>query len=85
MGRRILVVGGNAAGLSAAARAKREDPRAEVVVLEATDTPAVSNCNFSYVLSGRVEKLGRVLSHPPEYFMERGVDLRTGVTVTEND
>ncbi|HUT97949.1 MAG TPA: FAD-dependent oxidoreductase [bacterium] len=85
MGRRILVVGGNAAGLSAAARAKREDPRAEVTVLEATETPSVSNCNFSYVLSGRVEKLTRVLSHPPKYFTERGVDLRTGVTVTEID
>jgi NADPH-dependent 2,4-dienoyl-CoA reductase/sulfur reductase-like enzyme len=85
MGRRILVVGGNAAGLSAAARAKREDPRAEVVVLEATETPAVSNCNFSYVLSGRVKKLSRVQVHPPEYFTERGIELRTGVTVTEID
>jgi NADPH-dependent 2,4-dienoyl-CoA reductase/sulfur reductase-like enzyme len=85
MARRILVVGGNAAGLSAAARAKREDPGAEVVVLEATGTPAVSNCNFSYVLSGRVKKPSRVLAHPPEYFAERGIVLRTGVTVTEVD
>jgi len=85
MARRILVVGGNAAGLSAAARARREDPDAETVVLEATDTPAVSNCNFSYVLSGRVKKLTRVLAHPPEYFTGRGINLRTGVTVTEAD
>jgi len=85
MGRRILVVGGNAAGLSAAARAKREDPGAEVVVFETTQTPSVSNCNFSYVLSGRVNKLTRVLSHPPKYFTERGIDLRTGVKVLEVD
>jgi NADPH-dependent 2,4-dienoyl-CoA reductase/sulfur reductase-like enzyme len=86
MTRRILVVGGNAAGLSAAARAAREDPAAEVVVFEATDTPAVSNCNFSYVLSGKVKEVQAVLAHPPGYFSEkRGIDLRTGVAVVEVD
>ncbi len=85
MARRILVVGGNAAGLSAAARARREDPGAEVVVFETTQTPSVSNCNFSYVLSGRVQRLTRVQAHPLTYFTERGIDLRTGVKVIEVD
>lgn len=82
--KRIAVVGANAAGLAAASRAKRRDPAAEIVVLEAGSVPSVSNCNFAYVLSGRLDDPARVVAHPPEYFSNgRGLDLRLQSPVVE--
>jgi NADPH-dependent 2,4-dienoyl-CoA reductase/sulfur reductase-like enzyme len=43
MGReRIVVVGGNAAGLTAASRARRLDPRLEILVLERSESVSTS-------------------------------------------
>ena len=79
----IAVVGGNAAGLAAASRAKRSDPTARVVVFEAGPTPGVSNCNFSYVLSGKLDGPSRVVAHPSGYFTARGLELELESPVVE--
>lgn len=81
--RTIVVVGGNAAGLAAASRAKRSDPTARVIVFEAGPTPSVSNCNFSYVLSGKLDGPSRVVAHPPGYFTARGLELELESPVVE--
>lgn len=79
----IVIVGGNAAGLAAASRARRVKPQARIVVLEASATPGVSNCNFSYVLSGKLKDPGRVVVHPPSFFIERGLELHLESPVVE--
>jgi len=80
-----VVVGGGAAGMSAASAARRVDPSLPIVVLEATGHAAYGLCGLPYHLSGVVEADG-LFSYPPDYFREkRGIDLRFGAMATGID
>src|SRR6516165_8946081 len=73
----LLVVGGVAAGLSAAARARRIDPRLEILVLEKGPVISYGACGLPYLVEGRVDELGLIV-YTPEYFRkERRIEVRT--------
>ena len=73
-----MVVGGDAAGLSAASKCKREAPDREVVVFEKGAWVSYAHCGTPYFVKGEVEKLEDLLSLTPEEIAERGIDLRRG-------
>ncbi len=76
--RRIIVVGGLAAGPSAAAKAARTNPNAEVILLEATDTVSYGICESPYLLGGSLPAEERLVSYTPERLRdEKRVDVRT--------
>jgi NADPH-dependent 2,4-dienoyl-CoA reductase/sulfur reductase-like enzyme len=78
----LVVVGGVAAGLSAAARARRLDARLPIVVLEAGPVISYGACGLPYLLEGRVREAADLVVHTPEYFRkERNIDVRTGARV----
>lgn len=52
---KIVVIGGNDAGLSAAGRAKRLRPDLEIIVVERTPYAGYASCGFPYFLSGQVK------------------------------
>lgn len=80
---RLVVIGGVAAGMSAAARARRVDPSLEIVVLERGAHVAWAACGLPFYLSGRVGRLEDLIVYTPERFQrERGVTIRTGAEVT---
>jgi NADPH-dependent 2,4-dienoyl-CoA reductase/sulfur reductase-like enzyme len=79
---RLLVIGGVAAGLSAAARARRIDPSLEIVVLEKGADISYGACGLPYYLEGRVRRAEQLVVHTPEYFRkERNIAVRTGARV----
>ncbi|GLZ48238.1 NADH oxidase [Actinomycetospora sp. NBRC 106375] len=83
---RLVVLGGGAAGMSAASAARRVDPDLEIVVLEATGWAAAGLCGLPYHLAGLVPRPEDLVAYPAAYFRERrGLDLRTGVTVRRLD
>ena len=51
---RLVVVGGVAGGMSAAARARRLDESAEIVVLERGDYVSFANCGLPYFVGGEI-------------------------------
>jgi NADPH-dependent 2,4-dienoyl-CoA reductase/sulfur reductase-like enzyme len=68
-----------AAGLSAAARARRLDPRLEIVVLEKGPVISYGACGLPYFVEGRVREAKDLVVYTPEYFRrERKIDVRTG-------
>jgi NADPH-dependent 2,4-dienoyl-CoA reductase/sulfur reductase-like enzyme len=78
----LVVVGGVAAGLSAAARARRVDPSLEIVVLERGPAVSYAACGLPYLVEGRVREARQLVVHTPEYFRkERNIDVRTGARV----
>ncbi len=80
---RMVVIGGQGAGMSAAARARRLDGGPEIVVLERGPWVSFGACGLPYYLEGRVGTLEELALHTPEYFRrERNLDVRTGVEVT---
>ena len=81
----FVVVGGDAAGLSAASKCRREAPDRDVIVFEKGRWVSYAHCGQPYFIAGRVEKLTDLLSLSPEDAAERGIDLRRGHEVLSVD
>jgi NADPH-dependent 2,4-dienoyl-CoA reductase/sulfur reductase-like enzyme len=82
----FVVVGGDAAGMSAASKAKREDPELDVVVFEKGEWVSYAACGMPYYVKGEVEDLEDLVTVTPEEFRdERDIDLRTGHEVVGID
>jgi NADPH-dependent 2,4-dienoyl-CoA reductase/sulfur reductase-like enzyme len=79
---RLLIIGGVAAGLSAAARARRIDPSLEIVVLEKGSDISYGACGLPYYLEGRVPRAEQLVVYTSEYFRkERNIAVRTNTRV----
>jgi len=72
----FVVVGGDAAGLSAASKLTREDPDRDVIVFEKGRWISFAHCGTPYFVKGEVASLTDLLSLTPEDVGERGIDLR---------
>jgi len=72
----FVVIGGDAAGLSAASKYAREHPEGEVIVFERGEWISYAHCGTPYYVKGEVERLTDLLSLSPEAAAERGIDLR---------
>ena len=71
-----MIVGGDAAGLSAARKCKREDPDREVVVFERGEWISYAHCGTPYYVKGDAPELTDILTLRPEDVAEWGIDLR---------
>ncbi|ELY46471.1 FAD-dependent oxidoreductase [Natronorubrum tibetense] len=82
----FVVIGGDAAGMSAASKAKRDDPDREVIVFEKGEWVSYAACGMPYYVKGAVDELDDLVTVTPEEFREeRDVDLRTGSEVVGID
>ena len=76
---RLVVVGGVAGGMSAAARARRLDETAEIVVLERGAYPSFANCGLPYYVGGEITDRDQLLVQTPQSLREAlALDVRTG-------
>lgn len=74
--KKIIVVGGNAAGPSAAAKAKRIDPEANVTLFEAGNYISTGTCELPYLLSGQIKNYEDIVFFSPDKFYEsKGVEV----------
>ena len=77
MSKKILIIGGVAGGASAAARARRLDETAEIIILERGPHISFANCGLPYHISGEIELREALLLQTPESFKKRfNVDVR---------
>jgi NADPH-dependent 2,4-dienoyl-CoA reductase/sulfur reductase-like enzyme len=69
--KKILIVGGVAAGTSAASKARRTDPDADIKIIQ--DEPVVSYgaCGMPYVIEGLVDDFNRLIARPAERFKNK--------------
>lgn len=72
---RVIIVGGVAAGMSAAAKLKRMKPEYEVVVYEKTDVVSFGACGLPYFVGGFFDDPNNMIARAPEKFRESGIDL----------
>ena len=71
MGKKVLIVGGVAGGASAAARIRRLDESAEVIMFERGPDVSFSNCALPYHLSGMIEDADSLILVDPEDFITK--------------
>ena len=76
---KVIIVGGVAAGASAAARLRRLDENAEIILLEKGEFISYANCGLPYHLGGVIPDRDELLVVPPERFAAWfDVEVRTG-------
>lgn len=83
MSKKILIVGGVAGGATAAARIRRLDEQAEVIVFERSGFVSYANCGLPYYIGGVIEDQEELTLQTPEHFWERfRIDIRVHHEVT---
>lgn len=83
MNKRILIIGGVAGGASVAARARRLDAGAEIIMFERGQHVSFSNCSLPYYLSGVVGNSDALVMMSPEKFKKSyDIDARVNSEVT---
>lgn len=83
---RIVVVGGVAGGASTAARIRRLDESAEIIIFERGEHVSYSNCCLPYYLSGTVADSEALIMMEPEDFRKRfNIEVQTGAEVIAID
>ncbi|WP_158161449.1 CoA-disulfide reductase [Grimontia hollisae] len=81
----IVIIGGEAAGMSAAAKARRVNPDATITVYEASEVISFGACGLPYFIADEFQDAGFMSEFTPEQFAERGITVKTGHRVTKVD
>ena len=80
---KVVIVGGVAGGATAAARIRRLDEKAEIIVFERSGYVSYANCGLPYYIGGVIEAPQELTIQTPESFFERfRVDMRVHHEVT---
>ncbi|MCY1721091.1 FAD-dependent oxidoreductase [Prolixibacteraceae bacterium Z1-6] len=79
---KILIIGGVAAGATAAAKARRLSPEAQITMLEAGPDISFANCGLPYYIAGDIDSRSKLILQSPESFDEQyGVKVFTNTQV----
>lgn len=80
---RTVIVGGGACGASCAARLRRLDETAEIIILEATDEISIANCGLPYYCSDVINGRDKMIVAKPDTFKNLlNVEVRFNSKVT---
>lgn len=83
---RIIIIGGLSAGPSAAAKARRTDENAEILLFEKTNHISYATCGIPYALSGKIKTRDKLMVVQPELLKKRfGVELHLNEAVLDLD
>ncbi|MBC7076190.1 MAG: pyridine nucleotide-disulfide oxidoreductase family protein [Syntrophomonadaceae bacterium] len=75
---KVVIVGGVAAGASTAARLRRLDEGAQIIMFERGEDISFANCGLPYYIGGVIEKRKRLLVQTPKAMRDRfNIDVRT--------
>jgi NADPH-dependent 2,4-dienoyl-CoA reductase/sulfur reductase-like enzyme/rhodanese-related sulfurtransferase len=75
MAKRLVLIGGVAAGPKAAARARRCDPEMEIVLYQEEDDISYAGCGLPYYISGVIEEREDLISRTPGKFALDGIKI----------
>ena len=73
---RLVIIGGDAGGMSAAAQARRMRADLEIVAFERGDYTSYSACGLPYVVGGVVADFDQLVARTPAQFQAQGIDAR---------
>lgn len=74
---KVIIIGGIAAGMSAAAKLRRSDKEARILVFEKEDYISFGACGLPYYIGGAFEEKNNMFSRTPEKMIESGIEVET--------
>jgi len=79
MSKKIVIVGGSAAGMAAAGRSKRLSPDLDIHILETSKFISYNICSLPYYVSGEIPSQQSLIKHTPESLKQKyGIHAHTG-------
>ena len=83
---KIVIVGGVAAGATAAAKVRRLSPTAQITMFEAGPDISFANCGLPYYIGGDIKSRSKLILQSPESFNEQyQVDVHVNTRITQID
>ena len=82
---KVIIIGGVAAGMSAAAKFKRLSPNDDVIVYEKGDIVSFGACGLPYYVGGFFDDSREMIARTPEQFKESGVEIHIKHEVIDVD
>ncbi len=83
---KIVVIGAVAAGTSAAAKARRNDERAQITIYEKDSNISYSGCGMPYFISGEIKAVNELTPREPEFFKKKyNIDIKIKCEVIDVD
>ena len=82
---KVIIIGGIAAGMSAAAKFKRLSPKDDVIVYEKGDIVSFGACGLPYYVGDFFDDSREMIARTPEEFRESGVEIHTKHEVIDVD
>lgn len=82
---KVVIIGGDAAGMSAAAQASRAAEPVELVVFERGEYTSFAACGLPYFVGGQIPESQKLVARSPEKHRANGIDVRTGHEVMAID
>jgi len=73
---RVVIIGGDAAGMSAASQLRRLRPEVEVITFERGTYTSYALCGLPYLVAGFVAEPSRLVARTPEAHRRNGIDVR---------
>lgn len=83
--RQIVIIGAHAAGVDAAAAARKTDRQAGITVITEEKYPGYSRCGLPFVLGGQISRFNDLIVFAPPYFQMMKINLKTETRVTAID
>ncbi|MFQ1017493.1 CoA-disulfide reductase [Gilliamella sp. BG7] len=74
---KIIIIGAQAAGASAAAKAKRMNPEATIRIYEKSDIVSFGACGLPYFIGNHFTDANEMISRTPEQFQKDGIEIKT--------
>jgi NADPH-dependent 2,4-dienoyl-CoA reductase/sulfur reductase-like enzyme len=83
---KLIIIGGDAAGMTAASKVRREQPDREIIVFEKSQFTSYSACGIPYYISETVATYQELIVRSPDTFRDKyNIDVRTNHRVLEVD
>ena len=83
---KLVVIGGDAAGMSAASKVRRENPGHQIIVFEKSAFTSYSACGIPYFISGKVDNIEELIVRSPAEFIKKyNIQVQTLHEVLEVD
>ena len=81
----LVIIGGNAAGMSAARKAHRNNPNMKIIVLEKSSVVSYGACGIPYYIAGDVKNKEDLIAVQLSEFLKGGIDVKLNHEVVSID
>jgi NADH oxidase (H2O2-forming) len=82
---KVLIIGGGLGGMSLAMELSRKNKDMDVTVIKKEKLGSYSPCGMPFVLEGEVERMEDIILNTPNFYAQKGINLKMGFEATEID